>query len=112
MEQQTTIEDYRALMSRRDHPSTSREAAASVNVGALQAKVLRAFEEAGKYGFTDEELDKLHAGASPTLRPRRVELARKGVVVDSGTKGETSTGRKAIVWVHRDHKEQADASAA
>lgn len=98
MEQQITIEDYIA-MSRRDHPETSREAAATVNVGALQAKVLTALREAGSRGMTDMELDERFRHLSPTMRPRRVELVRSGLVADSGETVTNTRGRRAKVWV-------------
>jgi hypothetical protein len=89
------------VMSRRDHPETSREAAADVfrKLGAKHARVLEAFENTGPEGMTDMALDARYAGQSPTLRPRRVELTRKGLIVDSGRCAESPGGRRAIVWV-------------
>jgi transcription initiation factor IIE alpha subunit len=48
-------------------------------------------------GATDEEI--AHAcGMNPsTQRPRRIELARRGLVVESGTR-TTASGRMACVW--------------
>ena len=48
-------------------------------------------------GATDEEI--AHAcGMNPsTARPRRIELQRRGLVVEAGTR-RTSSGRNASVW--------------
>jgi hypothetical protein len=51
MEQQLDIEEHLRTMSRRDHPQTSKDAAASVKVGPLQARVLSAFEDAGPRAY-------------------------------------------------------------
>ena len=34
-----------------------------------------------------------------TVRPRRIELQEKGLVVDSGRRRPTPSARQAIVWV-------------
>lgn len=48
-------------------------------------------------GATDEEI--AHAcGMNPsTARPRRIELARRGLVIEAGTR-KTASGRNAVVW--------------
>ena len=52
----------------------------------------------GMKGATDEEIQ--HAlGMNPsTERPRRIELVRMGLVVDSGETRKTASGRSAVVW--------------
>jgi DNA-binding IclR family transcriptional regulator len=48
-------------------------------------------------GLTDEEMQK-RLGMNPsTQRPRRIELARRGMVVEAGTR-KTASGRNASVW--------------
>jgi transcription initiation factor IIE alpha subunit len=48
-------------------------------------------------GLTDEEMQ-TRLGMNPsTQRPRRIELARRGMVVEAGTR-RTSSGRMAVVW--------------
>jgi hypothetical protein len=32
-----------------------------------------------------------------TVRPRRIELARRGLIVEAGTR-RTSSGRMAVIW--------------
>ena len=48
-------------------------------------------------GATDEEIARA-CGLNPsTARPRRIELVRRGLVVESGTR-KTASGRMASVW--------------
>jgi hypothetical protein len=50
------------------------------------------------FGGTDEEIQiALHLDAG-TARARRVELVRMKLIVDSGTKRKTRSGRPARVW--------------
>jgi hypothetical protein len=78
---------------------TSMQAADSLGpatLNALQRKVLELLA-ATPEGLTDEEMQK-RLGMNPsTQRPRRVELARRGLVVEAGTR-KTSSGRNASVW--------------
>jgi hypothetical protein len=32
------------------------------------------------------------------VRPRRIELARRGMIVESGSTRRTASGRMAVVW--------------
>jgi hypothetical protein len=78
---------------------TSAQAADSLDarrLNALQRSVLELLRE-NPHGLTDEEQQ--HAlGMNPsTQRPRRIELARRGLIVESGTR-KTSSGRNAVVW--------------
>jgi len=80
--------------------ATSAAAADSIGpktLNALQAKVLRFLETCGAFGATDEEMQ-LALGMNPsTQRPRRIELARRGLVVTCGTR-RTASKRNASVW--------------
>jgi hypothetical protein len=80
---------------------TSFEAALSMEESAptLRAKVLTAVRESGMWGFTDEELQEHLAMPPNTQRPRRRELELKGLVVNSGMRRRTRSGRNAVVWV-------------
>jgi hypothetical protein len=50
------------------------------------------------HGLTDEQMQ-TYLGMNPsTQRPRRIELVRSGLVVDSGFKRPTRSGRDATVW--------------
>ena len=78
---------------------TSAAAADSLNgtaLNALQRRVLE-FLRTRPEGATDEEMQR-GLGMNPsTQRPRRIELARRGLVVEAGTR-RTSSGRSASVW--------------
>jgi hypothetical protein len=105
MAEQLDLEDALRAMSRREHPATSREAAASVvpKLGQLHDKVLSALRDAGPSGLTDMQLDDKFAQLTPTMRPRRVELVRRGLVADSGRVVLNAHGRRATVWVLAEH---------
>ena len=65
-------------------------------LNALQRRVLE-FLRARPEGATDEEMQR-GLGMNPsTQRPRRIELARRGLLVEAGTR-RTSSGRNASVW--------------
>lgn len=78
---------------------TSAAAADSLDgtaLNALQRRVLE-FLRSRPEGATDEEMQR-GLGMNPsTQRPRRIELARRGLVVEAGTR-RTSSGRSASVW--------------
>lgn len=78
---------------------TSIQAADSLGperLNAMQRRVLELLRE-NPHGLTDEEQQ--HAlGMNPsTQRPRRIELARRGLVAEAGTR-KTASGRMATVW--------------
>ena len=78
---------------------TSAKAADSLEATTLNRlhRQVLAFLEARPQGATDEEII-AGTGLNPsTARPRRIELARRGLVVESGTR-KTSSGRMACVW--------------
>lgn len=83
------------------HSDTSIEAARAIqpHMSRLRAMVFAYFSTRGKIGATDEEVQQeLHMPAN-TERPRRIELERMGLIVDSGEKRKTRAGRNASVWV-------------
>jgi hypothetical protein len=69
---------------------------APATLNAMQRRVL-ALLAATPDGLTDEEMQ-TRLGMNPsTQRPRRIELARRGLVVEAGTR-RTASGRMATVW--------------
>jgi hypothetical protein len=79
--------------------TTSAKAADSLGpatLNALQRQVL-ALLQATPGGLTDEEMQRLLEMNPSTQRPRRIELARRGLVVEAGTR-KTASGRMATVW--------------
>ena len=79
---------------------TSAQAADSLGPATLNAMQRRVYEflrTCGAFGATDEEMQ-LALGMNPsTQRPRRIELVRRGLVVEAGTR-KTVSGRMAVVW--------------
>ncbi|NBU34726.1 hypothetical protein EBS40_08960 [bacterium] len=78
---------------------TSAQAADSLDGDTLNAMQRRVLEllQATPGGLTDEEMQ-TRLGMNPsTQRPRRIELARRGLVVEAGTR-KTASGRMAVVW--------------
>lgn len=81
------------------HSITSMRAADSLDATTLTRlhRQVLAFLEARPEGATDEEII-AGTGLNPsTARPRRIELARRGLVVEAGTR-KTRSGRMACVW--------------
>ena len=83
------------------HSDTSREAAREIapHLNRLQVKVIDWIASRGDTGATDEEIQRALGMNPSTQRPRRIELLNRGLVVDSGSKRRTSSGRSATVWV-------------
>jgi hypothetical protein len=78
---------------------TSAAAADSLSphtLNAMQRKVLELLA-ATPEGLTDEEMQRRLEMNPSTQRPRRIELARLGMVVEAGTR-KTASGRSASVW--------------
>lgn len=96
-------------LARFDDPITSHEAAASLaqlHITQTRSRILDILR-LNRDGLTDEQIaDRFpspHAvwpdQWSPSgLRTRRSELVAGGLVVDTGRKARTRSGRRAIVW--------------
>lgn len=80
------------------HSETSRLAAESIEESAatLRGKIYQWLLTNGP--ATDEQIQDLLGMPGNTERPRRRELQSKGLVVDSGQRGLTSSGRQAVKW--------------
>jgi len=67
----------------------------ATTLNAMQRRVLAYLDEHGP--ATDEEIA-TGLGMNPsTERPRRIELARAGLIAEAGTR-RTASGRMATVW--------------
>lgn len=100
-------------VTRRGHPDTSREAAATVTITPHQILVLRYYQwridnghlpavadedAVSHYNSLHEENEEFWPAISPSgFRSRRAELARAGALVP-GPIVRTATGRKAQTW--------------
>jgi hypothetical protein len=78
---------------------TSAQAADSLGPKTLNAMQRRVLEllAATPDGLTDEEMQRRLEMNPSTQRPRRIELARRCLIVTAGTR-KTSSGRNADVW--------------
>ena len=78
---------------------TSAAAADSLDAGTLNRlhRVVLEYLAARPGGATDEEMQRGIPMPPSTQRPRRIELVRRGLVVECGTR-RTASGRKASVW--------------
>lgn len=77
---------------------TSKAAAEEIaaSAGTLRALVLQCLKQRGP--LTDEEIQQACEMAANTERPRRIELVKAGLVVNSGGTKLTQSGRKAVLW--------------
>ena len=80
--------------------ATSRAAAESIRpeAGTLSAAVFAFIVGAGKRGATDGEIQRALHLAGDTERPRRRALQQRGLIIDSGHRRKTPSGREAVVW--------------
>lgn len=69
----------------------------------LRARVLAFIVEQGPHGATDDEGETALGIKCQTYTPRRGELVALGLVVDSGRRRNTASGRPAAVWVTPNH---------
>jgi hypothetical protein len=79
--------------------ATSAQAADSLTPATLNNMQRRVLELLAVWpqGLTDEEMQQ-RLGMNPsTQRPRRIELMRRRLVVEAGTR-RTASGRMAVVW--------------
>jgi hypothetical protein len=70
----------------------------------LRGQVLGFIHSQGFAGATDYEIETALKMLGNTVRPRRRELEQMGIVLDSGKRRPTQTGRDAIVWITIDHR--------
>lgn len=76
---------------------TSAAAADSLDAKTLNHMQRRVYDLLCRRPSTDEEIaDELDMNPS-TVRPRRGELARRGLIVEAGTR-RTTSGRMAVIW--------------
>lgn len=80
---------------------TRREASRRIRAAshALRGQVLGWFVGRGQHGGTDEECQLALGMKTQTETPRRNELTKMGLLIDSGRRRPTSSGRPATVWI-------------
>jgi hypothetical protein len=77
--------------------ATSAAAADSLTPKTLNAMQRRVYEFICRTPSTDEEITRELEMNASTVRPRRIELARRGLIVEAGTR-RTTSGRMATIW--------------
>lgn len=89
--------------TRRNHPDTSRAAGRSMVDPAkrLRGELMTAFIKAGAAGLTDAEAEAATGMAGNSLRPRRGELERLGLIELTTLRRPTPAGRSARVYRSR-----------
>lgn len=87
-------------MYHRNAPDTEREAAEKIapRVTGLRLKVLSALRDEGETGATGEVITNILGEWIYSVKPRITELARYGLVEDSGRRVMNSRKRNEIVW--------------
>ncbi len=73
------------------------------HANGLRARVLAFILEQGSHGATDDEGEAVLGIKPQTYTPRRGELVALGLVVDSGRRRKTASGRPAAAWVTPNH---------
>ena len=104
--------------ARRNAPAGTSSVAADRIAGHakdLRARVLAFIVEQGPHGAIDDEGEAVLGIKPQTYTPRRGELVALGLVVDSGRRRNTASGRPAAVWVtpnHAPHSPKPEGGAA
>lgn len=82
------------------HSDTSKAAAERIlpHMSKQRRRVYLYLELRGEDGATDEEVCDALKMSGSSVRPRRVELVRDGLVEDSGIRQVCESGREAVVW--------------
>jgi hypothetical protein len=73
--------------------------AVAPKLGRLQRMAEAAIREAGQRGLTADKLAARLSMDRWSIQPRTSELARRGLIQDSGQRRLNATGRCAIVWI-------------
>ncbi|MDX2017620.1 MAG: hypothetical protein SFY95_08295 [Planctomycetota bacterium] len=73
------------------------------HAGTLRARILAFIDAQGPAGATDDEGEAALGIKPQTYTPRRGELAALGVLVDTGRRRKTASGRPAAVWATPAH---------
>lgn len=98
----TTTCDLTTTAAPRLHLRPTSQAAArriAPHICRLELVVLETLKQAGADGLTDVEMQEHLDLAGDTQRPRRLNLLRRGLIVDSARRRETPSGRDTIVWI-------------
>ncbi len=78
----------------------------------LRLQILAFIRSRGPAGATDDEGERALGIRCQTYTPRRGELRELGLVIDSGRRRPTETGRSAAVWVAVEYARVDEGGAA
>lgn len=80
--------------------STSRQAAEQIapRAGTLREKALICIQQSGSYGMTADEVAAKLGIDRLAIRPRLSELARMGLIRDTGRTHPNASGKQAVCW--------------
>lgn len=86
-------------------PGTSDAAARRIEAHAstTRSAIHDFIRDRGPHGATDDEGESMLGIKPQSYTPRRGELVALGLVVDSGQRRKTESGRPAAVWVTPEH---------
>ena len=85
-------------VARATDPSTSHEAAASVNATRLESIILDKLKRYPSPGATTHELAQALGLELVSISPRMKPLKDKGLVCDTGFRVRGISGRRQIIW--------------
>jgi hypothetical protein len=95
-----------------DTRRAARESLSAPYIGEQLRSVLDYFGRQGAKGAIDEELSRdMHLRLN-SAGARRFELCARGLVVDSGRRRETTSGRLATVWILAAYRRDSAVQAA
>ena len=80
---------------------------AESRAGTRRARVLAHIRACGRLGATDAEIQAALGFGPQSVTPRRGELVRCGLVLDSGFTRPTPSGCRASVWLAVEHARAA-----
>lgn len=92
------VRTTRLGLARNSDPATSKQAAATLPIPALEQAVLRELWRLGDKGATSHELAASLNMDRVTVSPRLRPLANKGLIEESEDRRLGPTGRSGIVW--------------
>jgi hypothetical protein len=79
-------------------PTSRAAATAIVPIAAKQRQAVLDALRASWDGLTDEQIGEAVGIGGSSSRPRRIELVKAGLVIDSGRTRPTRAGRQAVIW--------------
>ena len=94
------------LPAHHNAPAGTSEAAAwsmTPHAPRVRERILELIRAAGPRGVIDDDGEAALSIKPQTYTPRRGELVTAGLVVDSGRRRRTESGRTAAVWIAAEH---------